>query len=142
MVVLDTDVLSLLQSNKGEECANLQGRLATTPESVSVTIITFEEQTRGWLAWIAKAKSLDEQVIRYRKLRLFLDDYKTRAVLDFDQASANRFQDLKRRKIRVGTMDLKIAAVALANQATLLSRNVRDYRKVPGLHVEDWTQPQ
>lgn len=43
---------------------------------------------------------------------------------------------------RIGTMDLKIAAIALANDATLLSRNLRDFGKVPGLRVEDWTNGQ
>jgi tRNA(fMet)-specific endonuclease VapC len=42
-------------------------------------------------------------------------------------------------KIRIGTMDLKIAAIALAHGATLLSRNLVDFKKVPGLTVEDWT---
>jgi tRNA(fMet)-specific endonuclease VapC len=36
-------------------------------------------------------------------------------------------------------MDLKIAAIVLAHDATLLSKNFSDYRKVPGLKVADWT---
>ena len=39
----------------------------------------------------------------------------------------------------IGTIDLKIAAIVLANDATLLRRNLSDFRKVPGLKVEDWT---
>ena len=42
-------------------------------------------------------------------------------------------------KMRVGTMDFRIAAIALAHDALLLSRNLTDFRKVPGLRVEDWT---
>jgi predicted nucleic acid-binding protein len=49
------------------------------------------------------------------------------------------FQRLCVRRVRIGTMDLKIAAIALANDATLLSRNLPDFAKVPGLRVEDWS---
>jgi len=38
-------------------------------------------------------------------------------------------------------MDLKIAAIVLAQNATLLTRNLSDFRKVPRLKVEDWTLP-
>jgi tRNA(fMet)-specific endonuclease VapC len=42
-------------------------------------------------------------------------------------------------KIRIGTMDLKIASIVKVRDATLFSRNLRDFRKVPGLKVEDWS---
>jgi tRNA(fMet)-specific endonuclease VapC len=42
-------------------------------------------------------------------------------------------------KIRIGTMDLRIAAIALTHGATLLSRNLVDFKRVPELEVEDWT---
>ncbi len=41
-------------------------------------------------------------------------------------------------RIRIGTTDLKIAAIALTHQGTLLSSNRRDFDQVPGLRVEDW----
>lgn len=61
-------------------------------------------------------------------------------VMTFDEPAAVAFQSLKKGKIRIGTMDLKIAAIALAHQATLLTRNFGDFHKVPGLKIEDWTK--
>jgi len=60
-------------------------------------------------------------------------------LIAFDQAAAAIVQRLQKQRIRIGTMDLKIASIALAQDATLLSRNVADFEKVPGLRVEDWT---
>ncbi len=60
-------------------------------------------------------------------------------LIAFDAAAAAIVQQLQRQRIRIGTMDLKIASIALAQEASLLSRNVTDFQKVPGLQVEDWT---
>ena len=46
---------------------------------------------------------------------------------------------LRRSRVRIGSMDLKIAAIAVSRKATLLSRNRADVHQVPGLQVEDWT---
>lgn len=64
--------------------------------------------------------------------------YRRVNILDFDNLAATQFAVLQSQRIRIGTMDLKIAAIALANDATLLSRNLKDFCKVPGLKVEDW----
>ena len=57
MVVLDTDVLTLLQRQHGEPYARLAARIATAGEEVYVTIVSFEEQMRGWLAACARART-------------------------------------------------------------------------------------
>lgn len=59
--------------------------------------------------------------------------------MEFDLPAAIEFQRLRKRHRTLGTMDLKIAAIALANDATLLSRNLTDFRKISELKVEDWT---
>jgi predicted nucleic acid-binding protein len=55
------------------------------------------------------------------------------------KAVAAVFQRLRRARVRVGTMDLKIATIVVSRDATLLSRTLADFRQVPGLQVEDWT---
>jgi len=60
-------------------------------------------------------------------------------LLPFDARAATRFDELKRQKIRVGTQDLKIASIALANDATLLTCNTHDFVQIPSLKFEDWT---
>jgi tRNA(fMet)-specific endonuclease VapC len=59
-------------------------------------------------------------------------------MLHFDVQSANIFKALRAQKVRIGTQDLKIAAIAPANDALLLSANLRDFQQVPNLRVEDW----
>jgi tRNA(fMet)-specific endonuclease VapC len=143
VLILDTDLLTLVQFQAGEAYARLDARLeaAAAAHAICVTIISFEEQMRGWLAFIARARSAERQVETYRRLHVLFDDFRTRQILDFDDRAARQFQQLVQARVRVGTMDLKIAAIALTQGATLLSRNLRDYRKVPGLRVEDWAVP-
>jgi tRNA(fMet)-specific endonuclease VapC len=60
-------------------------------------------------------------------------------VLPFDAAAAEQFADLRSRPLRIGSQDLKIAATALRFQTVLVSRNRRDFARVPGLALADWT---
>jgi tRNA(fMet)-specific endonuclease VapC len=140
MFVLDTDHMTLLEWGSGAVGQRLHERIRALPEGeVVTTIITFEEQTRGWLAFQARARTLDQQVNAYRKLKRHLDTYLEIQVLEFDAEAAAEFERLKQARIRIGTMDLKIAAIALAHDATVLTRNLKDFTRVPGLRVEDWT---
>ena len=137
MYILDTDHVSFLQRQVGAEAERLRFRLSDVQRIT--TIITYEEQMRGWLAWIAQARSLIQQIERYAMLKRMVASYAEISLLDFDRATANEFERLQKLRLRIGTMDLKIAATALAHNATLLSRNLKDFSKVPGLQVEDWS---
>ncbi|MEP7342148.1 MAG: type II toxin-antitoxin system VapC family toxin [Acidobacteriota bacterium] len=86
-----------------------------------------------------QARSLSQQVERYLQLNRMLFSYRKVNILDFNSRAAEEFEQLRKQRIRIGSMDLKIAAIALASDATLLSRNIRDFGKVPGLKVEDWS---
>jgi len=139
MVLLDSDHMSLLQRG-GAEGDRIRERLnKLPPNEAATTIVNYEEQTRGWLARLARATTLDRQVSDYSELKILLRKYCNVPVVDFDSGAAARFEHLKQARIRIGTMDLKIAAIALANEATLLTRNLIDFRRVPGLQAEDWS---
>jgi tRNA(fMet)-specific endonuclease VapC len=137
--LLDTDLFSLTERTDNHASQRLRFRINKLPkDALATTIITFEEQVRGWLSWLAQARTLEQQVERYRKLSVLLRRYRDTTVFDFDAQAAAEFERLQRQRLRIGTMDLKIAAIALAYDATLLSRNLKDFGKVPNLKVEDW----
>ncbi len=141
LYILDTDHMSLLErldNQAGFQIRNRMDQLLTSSDSAATTIITFEEQVRGWMSRLAKAKTISQQVYDYQKLNQLLENYRAITVIDFDEKSGLQYQALLKARIRIGTMDLKIAATAIAYNATLLSRNLKDFNKVPGLKVEDW----
>jgi tRNA(fMet)-specific endonuclease VapC len=140
MLVLDTDHMSVLERNDHHASATLRERLSTlSPVEVATTIISYEEQMRSWMAHIARTRSMTQQVEACRRLLRHLDNYRRIPVLAFDAQAAVEFQRLRRARIRIGTMALKIAAIVLSQSATLLSKNLVDFGKVPDLRVEDWT---
>jgi tRNA(fMet)-specific endonuclease VapC len=72
-------------------------------------------------------------------LQKTLDFYCRLAVLSFNEEAGEIFTNLKAEKIRVGTQDLRISAIVLANDGVLLSRNLQDFQKIPDLKIEDWS---
>jgi tRNA(fMet)-specific endonuclease VapC len=145
MLVLDTDLLTVVQKQSGETYRRLNDRLQPVleTETVAITIVSLEEQMRGWLAYLNKTTAQHNGkplVLGYRRLHELFADFQLRTVLDFDEDAYEQYFDLKSSKIRVGAMDLRIAAIVLVHGATLLTRNTRDFEKVPGLKFEDWTR--
>ncbi len=141
MFVLDTDHISLMEWNTGSARQRLLRRLsAVPPDEVFTTIVTYEEQTRGWMAYTARARTTAQQVEAYRKLERHLDLYRGIQVLGFDERAGTEFDHLRALRLRIGAMDLKIASIALAHNAPVLTRNLKDFSRVPDLRVEDWTE--
>lgn len=139
MHLLDTDHMSVLRRG-GAESLRLELRLGALPDEDIVTcIVVYEEQMRGWMAEAARMQSGTQFILPYQALAANLSVYCALTVLLFDSRAAAHFDELRRQKIRIGTQDLKIAAIALANDATLLTRNARDFAHVPSLKFEDWT---
>ncbi|MFB2937468.1 type II toxin-antitoxin system VapC family toxin [Aerosakkonemataceae cyanobacterium BLCC-F154] len=134
--ILDTDCVSLFQ--RGHSLVSERVN-AANPQELAVTIITLEEQLYGRLNPIRRANSRDTLISTYAKLRATINYFKTVNLLDFDQEAYSCYAELLRQRTGVGTQDLKIAAIAISRNAILVSRNSRDFEKVPGLVFEDWT---
>jgi tRNA(fMet)-specific endonuclease VapC len=135
--ILDTDHISLFQRGNSTVIRKIQS--IARPE-IAVTIVSYEEQIRGWLKIVSRSSSDFEQLtFGYGKLNETLDFYRTKTVLDFNTTAANQFQQLLRQKIRVGTQDLRIASIALSVGGTVVTRNQRDFQRVPGLPIQDWS---
>jgi tRNA(fMet)-specific endonuclease VapC len=137
MLVLDTDHLVELDRGSAQG-ATLQRKLDDAGDEVTTTIISVEEQFRGWLAQLHRQRNPHEQIATYQRLQRRIAFFAAWHVLPWDTDAADTLQDLRRQRIRIGTMDLKIASIVLAHDATLLSRNLRDFHQVPNLRVEDW----
>lgn len=139
MLILDSDHLSALASDRRASGPLLQ-RLGQSGRRIATTIISVEEQVRGWLSLLARSKSEAARVNTYAKFQRAVEDLGAGLIIPFDTAAADEFARLKAMKLGVGTIDLRIAAIVLSVKATLLTRNLRDFDRVPGLTVQDWIE--
>lgn len=138
--LLDTDHISILQKQSGAEYAALMARIALVQRSdLAFCIVSFHEQVLGCQTYLARARTSADIVRGYRMLDHVLDAFSAAVVLAFDNAASVVFDGLIAQRLRIGTMDLRIASVALSQGLILLTRNTRDFSKVPGLTIEDWT---
>jgi tRNA(fMet)-specific endonuclease VapC len=134
--ILDTDHITLYQAAH----PIVQRRVnALDDTQLFVTIVSYQEQTSGWLAQIARAQATPKVIRMYQWLQETLQYFAKQRVLPFDERAAQYVQQFQQQRIRVGTRDLRIAAIALANRCTIVTRNRRDFERVPGLPVEDWS---
>ena len=142
MFLLDTDHVVISQKRSAPEYEHLIRRVREHgPSDFFVSIITFHEQVMGWNTYISRARDSAGVVRGYESFQRVLSNFCEAQVLPFDEAAARTFDEMRRRKVRVGSMDLRIASIALSQDMTVLSRNQSDFGRVPGLRVEDWTLP-
>jgi tRNA(fMet)-specific endonuclease VapC len=130
--VLDTDHLTLYDRNHRPLIQHLAKR---PPDAIGVTVVTVEEALRGRVAALARPLDGLTRIRRYAQLQRTVEIFGQLPVVPFDQASEDQFQRLLALRLRVGVRDLKIAAVVLANHVTLLTRNRRDFGRIPALVI-------
>lgn len=134
--IFDTDHATLFQQGNPQIAQRVN---AVNPKDIAITIVTVEEQMYGRLNRIRRSNSPDEVISAYASLRKTINYLTDFELLDFDGDAYNCYAELVRQKIRVGTQDLRIAAITLSKNGILLTRNRRDFEKIPGLRFEDWS---
>jgi tRNA(fMet)-specific endonuclease VapC len=139
LLVLDTDHVSTLGS-PSQAGLELLERISASGQDVATTIITVEEQLRGWLAEIHRLTDPHRQIVAYERLQRRIDFFAAWTVLPWDADAADLFVRSRQEGLRIGSMDLKIACIALARDATVLTRNAKDFAQVPGLRIENWLE--
>jgi len=129
MYALDTNTVLDYFRGKGQVAARL---LATPPSEVGLPAVAAYEV---WVGVLGSQNAKRRQVEYERFLALV-------AILPFDAVAGRRAADLRlalsRKGDLIGPMDTLIAATALAHGATLVTRNVREFNRVPGLTVVNW----
>lgn len=138
LYVLDTDHLSLLQRAHVQVVTRLQ---QLPLDQRTTTVVNAEEQLRGRFAEVARAKRVDEWVIAYRQFQQTLRELLPLWLLPFDNAAAAEFVRLKASVKRVGTQDLKIAAIVLSVGGILVTRNQIDLLAYPVLSLKTGPSP-
>lgn len=134
LFMLDTDTCIFLM--RGESPA-LAARVQSVPLQQQVmSAVTFAELTYGVQASAAAKRKQNQSVLDSLVLHL--------AVLDWPQDAAKHYAeiraDLKKRGAQLGAADLMIAAHARAMGAIVVTNNVKDFERVKGLEVENWTK--
>jgi tRNA(fMet)-specific endonuclease VapC len=138
MILLDTDHVSVLTDQRITIRENLLRGLDGATDDLALPILSIEELLRGWLAKIHSTRSPTGQIVPYLRLGKLVDFLASWPIAHWTEAAVNVYDSLRSKRIRIRTQDLKIASIALANDALLLSANLRDFEKVPELHVADW----
>jgi tRNA(fMet)-specific endonuclease VapC len=140
MILLDTDHLSVFTDERDPRHELLNGRMEAAIEPVACTIVSVEELLRGWLAIIHRLRDVHRQIPAYVRLGQLFNVLSNWEIIPFDERAADQFTSRRRQRVRIGTMDLKIASIALVNDALLLTSNLRDFSMVPEIHCENWLQ--
>ena len=135
LYVLDTDTLTLLQDG---HAAVTQRFNSHSLAEMAITVISVEEQLSGWYTKLRRAKKREEKVRVYQRLSNCTQALAGWQILSFTEQAFLHYDNLKTLKLKIGRMDLSIAAITLENGGTLVTRNLRDFQQIPNLPLENW----
>ena len=137
LYVLDTDTLQLFQDGHPRVVARAQ---SVGPSDKAIAVVTVEEQLSGWYTQLRQAKDPERLAWAYRRMAANVRFLSGVQILDLDASALRRCEEWRKAKIKVRKMDMRIAATALERDAAVVTRNVKDFQRIPGLRVEDWSK--
>ncbi len=137
--LLDTDTLTALHREHPSVMKHFKNAHAAKIK-IATTSINRIEMLQGRCDFLLKASTGHDVVKAQQWLEqteIFLSQW---LIIPFDDAAATQFDILRENKKlrKVGHADLLIASITLANQAVLVSRNLRHFKQVPNLKVVNW----
>jgi tRNA(fMet)-specific endonuclease VapC len=135
--VLDTDILTLYQCGDANVVRNAQSR---APDRLAVAIISVGEQLSGWYTELRQAKKIEHLAKVYQRMTDAVRFLVRFNILTFAESAIVRYQDLRAAHRRLDKDDLRIAAIVLEDDDTLVTRNTKDFQRIPGLRIEDWSK--
>jgi tRNA(fMet)-specific endonuclease VapC len=135
LYILDTDTLSLYQHGLPDLVSKVG---AHPPHELAITVVTVEEQLTGWYSLLREVRGPDEEVRAYERLGEAIPLLARWKILPMSHSALMKYEALKRLNLNVRKMDLRIAAIVLECGGVLVTRNVRDFQRVPNLQVQDW----
>ena len=135
LYVLDTDIVTLYRAGHPRVCRHIGSHSST---DLAVTVLTIEEQLSGWYSLLRKAKQPTRLAWAYRELADAVQFFSALRILSYTLSAIGRYDALRTLKLTIRKMDLRFAAVVLENSGVLVTRNLRDFRRVPNLAVENW----
>jgi tRNA(fMet)-specific endonuclease VapC len=138
LYLLDTDHLTHLRNGHLVVAARVT---ATPPGDIAACVISVEEQLDGWYKLLRQKQSKAKLADTYRRLGEAVKFFADVRILPLTEMALERTESLEKQKLNVKKNDLRIAAIALEHGAVVVTANARDFARVPGLAVEDWTQP-
>ena len=141
MHILDTDIASLLYYGKNQRVLE---RYQAFPSDQKLTLspITRAQLIAGRCDSLLKAANGDELLIAEKRLNETIGWVATFQIVRVEQAAATVFDELRlhKRLKKIGRADLLTACVCLAQNATLVTRNTKDFENVPNLKIENWAE--
>ena len=138
LFILDTDILTLFQRNHPTVIAHVHSH---GPRELAITVLSVEEQLSGWYTAARKAKQPEELARAYRELAKSVRFPSCLQIVEYEVQAMHLYEEFRKQKIKISRMDLRIAATVLQQpDATLVTRNTRDFKQVPGLRIEDWSK--
>ncbi len=136
LFVLDTDAFSLYRTGHATVRRQVSSHL---PGELAITVITVEEQLSGWYTLLRRVTLPRDVALAYEQLMLSVQRLAEWWMLPYTELAIARYEQLLRMKLNVGKMDLRIAAITLEHGGTVVTRNLRDFQRIPNLPVVDWS---
>jgi tRNA(fMet)-specific endonuclease VapC len=137
MYLLDTNILTALHTGNYKVINAIK---QLEDPNIAITIITKVELIQGRISFLLKATN-GQDLLRAQNLLSQTESLLSELeIVPFDQSAAQKFELLLTNKSlrKYGRADILIASIALANRATLVTRNTKDFQNIPNLKLANW----